>query len=182
MARTPRLSWNPLSDSIIEVTINLQSLSRIRSSKTLLARYHKPHTSIVARKNHHIHTRPCCVIILHKSRDGLQRSANCDHEFVFNLQRFCLQFSRYHELHAPISARNCHISHPTVPCNKPCIQIRLLTLLRLQLAMVIKLLCWMIMEGRHQGRSWMKMEGRHQERRLVYQSQSQRGYKTQLDF
>ena len=35
-------------------------------------------------------TRPCCVICLHQSRDGLQRSAKCDHEVVLHLKRFCL--------------------------------------------------------------------------------------------
>ena len=37
MKRTPIWSTNPLSDSIIEVTINLQSLSHIGSTRTLLA-------------------------------------------------------------------------------------------------------------------------------------------------
>ena len=69
MACTPRLSRNPLSGSIIEVTIDLQSLSHIGSSKTLLARYHEPHAPIVARTNHHIpHTTVLCDKPASKSR------------------------------------------------------------------------------------------------------------------
>ena len=132
MARTPRWYPNPLPNSIIEVTINLKLLSHIRSSKTMLARYHNPtHQSLDAQITTPL-TRPCCVISLHQSRDGLQRSANCIREVVLHLQRFCSQFSQYHELYTPISARtNPHIPHPTVPCDKPWIRIRLLTILRL---------------------------------------------------
>ena len=54
IARRPRWSPNPLPDSIIEGTIDLQLLSHIGSSNTLLARYNEPHTPIFARKNHHI--------------------------------------------------------------------------------------------------------------------------------
>ena len=94
-------------------------------------------------------TRLCCVISLHQSRDSLQRSANFDCEVILHVQFFCSQFSWYHELHSPIAARtNRHIPHPTVPCDKPWIRIRLLTLLRLQLAMGTNLLGWIMIEAR----------------------------------
>ena len=112
--------------------------------------------------------RPCCTIILHQSWDGSQRSVNCDREVILHVQQCCSQFNRYREPHAPIAARtNRHIPHPTVPYDKPWIQIRLLTLSRLKLAIVMKFLVWIMMEGRHKGRIWINMEGRHQGRRLA---------------
>ena len=61
MACTPILSQNPLSKSIIVVTIDMQSLSHIGISKMLLAQYHEPHAPIFARTNHHIpHTTVLC--------------------------------------------------------------------------------------------------------------------------
>ena len=72
MVRTPIFSQNALSNSIIEVTIDLQSLSYIGSSKTLLARYHKPHAPIVARTNHHI---PHTTVLRNQPASKLRRFA-----------------------------------------------------------------------------------------------------------
>ena len=110
-------------------------------------------------------TRPFCAISLHQSWDGLQHSANCNREVVLHVRQRCSQFNQYCELHAQIAARtNRHIPRPT---NKPWILIRLMMISRLQFAMGMNFLGWIMMEGSHQGMRWINMEGRNQGRRIA---------------